>query len=108
MADGCVVTILIVDFSIPLCLLIDQQEFGGKHTPEDKKYPLYWRITLTRKLTWGALHDRRVMLYSWTTYHVMRIQLIQAKQAKPYSVDLYLNLYKYKPGCTSTLLSRCE
>ncbi|XP_019327864.1 PREDICTED: LOW QUALITY PROTEIN: regulation of nuclear pre-mRNA domain-containing protein 1A [Aptenodytes forsteri] len=36
----------------------------------------------------------------------MRIQLIRAKQAKPYSVDLYLNLYKYKPGCT--MLSKAK
>lgn len=30
------------------------------------------------------------------TYHALQIQLIQAKQTKPYSVDLYLQLYKYK------------
>lgn len=35
-------------------------------------------------------------LCSWTTYHALQIQLIQAKQTKPYSVDLYLQLYKYK------------
>lgn len=40
LADGCAVAILIADFSIPLSLLIDQQEFEDKHTPEDK-YPLY-------------------------------------------------------------------
>lgn len=40
-ADGCVVTILIADLSILLCLLTKQQEFEGKHFPEDKKYPLY-------------------------------------------------------------------